>query len=385
MSVEAAVREVAPLLLSRPAPRLRRRTPDAALFGPNWYAAVMGTGIIATAGAGLPLHVPGLRALALAFWITAAVLLVAVSGATARHWVRHREVARGYLSDPFMAHFYGAPPMALMTVGAGALVVGRDLIGLPAAVDLDWALWSLGTAAGLVTCVVVPLRLFVGRQASAADAGGAWLMSVVPPMVSASTGALLVPHLPAGQARATLLLGCYAMFGLSLAASALMISLIWRRLISHDVGPARLVPTLWIVLGPLGQSVTAAGLLAGAAQPVLAGPYRVGADALALFYGLTAAGFAALWLTLAVVLTVRQARVGLPFALTWWSFTFPVGTCVTGATGLASRTGADLFRVSAIGLFGFLLVAWAVVGVRTLIGLVDGGLLRPAAPSPGAG
>ena len=59
-----------------------------------------------------------------------------------------------------------------------------------------------------------------------------------------------------------------------------------------------MVPTLWIVLGPLGQSVTAAG-----------GPDR--------------------------------DRGGQPFALTWWSFTFPVGTCVTGTIALATRSDSE--------------------------------------------
>lgn len=35
----------------------------------------MGTGIVATAGATLPLHVPGLRTFALLVWLTAATLL----------------------------------------------------------------------------------------------------------------------------------------------------------------------------------------------------------------------------------------------------------------------------------------------------------------------
>ncbi|PRC49893.1 C4-dicarboxylate ABC transporter, partial [Mycobacterium sp. ITM-2017-0098] len=33
-------------------------------LGPNWFASVMGTGIVATAGASLPVHVPGLRGFA---------------------------------------------------------------------------------------------------------------------------------------------------------------------------------------------------------------------------------------------------------------------------------------------------------------------------------
>jgi hypothetical protein len=34
----------------------------------------------------------------------------------------------------------------------------------------------------------------------------------------------------------------------------------------------------------------------------------------------------------------------LPFGLIWWSCTFPVGTCVTGTSGLDLHTGADAFR-----------------------------------------
>ena len=46
--------------------------------------------------------------------------------ATAVHWLRCPEYARRHHHDPAMAPFYGAPPMALLTVGAGALLVGRD-------------------------------------------------------------------------------------------------------------------------------------------------------------------------------------------------------------------------------------------------------------------
>ena len=35
-------------------------------LGPNWFAAVMGTGIVANAAASLPLRVPGLRGFATA-------------------------------------------------------------------------------------------------------------------------------------------------------------------------------------------------------------------------------------------------------------------------------------------------------------------------------
>ncbi len=70
-----------------------------------------------------------------------------------------------------------------------------------------------------------------------------------------------------------LLLGCYAMFGLSLVASLVIIALLWARLAYNGPGPAETVPTLWIVLGPLGQSITAANLLASQSSHVMSGIY----------------------------------------------------------------------------------------------------------------
>jgi C4-dicarboxylate transporter/malic acid transport protein len=346
---------------------------------PNWYASIMGTGIVAVAAASLPARLPGLRAAATLVWALTAILLVALTVVTALHWRHHPATARGHAADPVMAHFYGAPPMAMLTVGAGALLLGRDVIGLRAAVDIDWTLWFAGTATGLISAVAVPYLVFTRREMHADDAFGGWLMPVVPPMVSASTGALLIPYTSSGQTRLTLVLGCYAMFGLSLMASLVTITLIWHRLAARKTGPARMVPTLWIVLGPLGQSITAANLLGGAAHEALPAPYAKALLAFGVVYGVPVWGFAMLWACVAAAVTIRAARRGLPFSLTWWSFTFPIGTCVTGTTGLALHTGSLMFRAVAVLSYGTLVLAWAVVAIRTARGSLRGELFLPAA------
>jgi tellurite resistance protein TehA-like permease len=280
-----------------------------------------------------------------------------------------------------MAQFWGAPAMALMTVGAGTLVLGRGLIG-PAAVGIDWVLWLAGTALGLVTAVWIPYLMMTRHDIGSGDAFGGWLMPVVPPMVSAATGALLIPHVGSAQGRLTLLLACYAMFGISLFASVIIMAQVWSRLVTHKPGAAVMVPTLWIVLGPLGQSVTAAGNLGTEAAHVLPATYAAGAAVFALLYGVPTWGFAMMWLALAAAITLRTARRGLPFALTWWSFTFPVGTCVTGTISLAARTHADVLRGASVLLFGLLLVAWLVVAARTVCGAASGRLFKPAEFKP---
>jgi tellurite resistance protein TehA-like permease len=268
-----------------------------------------------------------------------------------------------------MAQFWGAPAMALMVVGAGTLLLGRGLLG-PAAIDLDWVLWSAGTGLGLVTTCWIPYLMMTRHEIGADAAFGGWLMPVVPPMVSAATGALLVPYAAAGQPRLTLLLACYAMFGISLLASLIIIPQIWSRLVQHKVGAAVMAPTLWIVLGPLGQSVTAAGNLGKAAVHVLPATYAAGAAVAALLYGVPVWGFAMMWLVLAAALTLRAARRAggrrLPFALTWWSFTFPVGTCVTGTIALATRSHDTMLQDVSMVLYVLLVTAWLVVAVRTV-------------------
>ncbi len=343
----------------------------------------MGTGIVATAAATLPVQWPGLREFATVVWVLAAGWLVVLTAAEVVHWARHREAALGHARNPVMVQFYGAPPMALLTVGAGALLLGPAVIGAHAALAVDAVLWPLGTLGGLASSLAVPYLMFTRLRAAPDAAFGGWLMPVVPPMVSAATGALLIPHLPAGQPRLSLLLACYAMFGISLIASMIVITQVWQRLVRHSIGPAAMVPALWIVLGPLGQSITAAGLLGGAARLVLPYPYGPAFQAFGLVYGVPVWGFAALWAALATAITVRAARAHLPFSLTWWSFTFPVGTVVTGTTSLALHTGDGLFRWAAAGLYLVLVAAWAMVSVRTVAGIWRGSLLRaPAAGVP---
>lgn len=346
-------------------------------IGPNWFASVMGTGIVATAGATLPIHLTGLRAFTEVVWVLAAVLLTVLVLLVGGHWLRHPRVARTHARNPQMAHFYGAAPMALLTVGAGAVLVGRDLIGDRLAVDLDWVLWSAGTIGGLFTAVSIPYLMFTQHTVEPDAAFGGWLMPVVPPMVSAATGALLIPHMVPGTGRTTMLYGCYAMFGLSLVAAFIIISMIWSRLVMFGTSGTARVPTLWIVLGPLGQSITAAGLLGLNAALAVDPDIAQSMNAFAILFGVPVWGFAVLWIALATLLTVRTLRGGMPFALTWWSLTFPVGTFVTGTTQLAVHTNLPAFKVAAVIAYIGLLSTWLLVGVRTARGSLRGNLLQP--------
>jgi len=351
-------------------------------LGPNWYASVMGTAIVATAGAGLPGALPGLRTACTTLWALSLAMLVVLLAARTLHWTHHPDRARAGLLDLATAPFYGCLSMALLAVGGGAVLVGEDWIGTDAAFALDAVLFGAGTLIGLSGAVAIPYLMMVRHRIEPAQASPVWLLPLVAPMVSAALGPLLVPHLPAGQPQETLLLGCLAMFGLSLLATSLMLPLIFAGLITGNPLPLALTPTLFLVLGPLGQSTTAVGKFADFAPGVLPAPYDTALDAFAVLYGVPVMGFALLWLSLATAVVLRAKRRGMGFTLTWWAFTFPVGTCVTGAESLARHTGLAAFDWLAIALYALLFAAWSVAATRTARGLLSGELLAAPRPAP---
>ena len=226
--------------------------------------------------------------------------------------------------------------------------------------------------------MTIPYLMFTQYSVEPDAAFGGWLMPVVPPMVSAATGALLIPHMAPGTGRETMLYGCYAMFGLSLVASLIIITLIWSRLallrhVRHRPGadavdrarPARPIHHR--------RRTSRDG---NAAHGGGAGNRR-GMNVFAILFGVPVWGFAVLWIGLATSLTVRTLRRGMPFALTWWSLTFPVGTFVTGTSQLAAHTGLPAFKIAAAVAYVGLLSTWLLVAVRTARGSLRGNLFQP--------
>ncbi|MBJ7289084.1 TDT family transporter [Williamsia sp.] len=350
---------------------------------PNWFTTVMGTGIVATSAATLPAHVAGLHTVATVVWAVASLTLLAVTVAFVAHWSLHRAQARRYLDHGVVSHFYGAPAMAVMTVGAGTLLFGADLMGTTTAVRVDAMLWTVGTVIG-----VVAVGFVVARLCTRADRGGAAvparMMSVVAPMVSASTGALLVPHIADADLRLAFLMLCYLLFGVSFVFGTATAFVVYRRLLRVGLPARDAVPTVWIPLGMIGQSITAAitlgtvsrGEFAGA-RSVASGPVAADLHTAGVAYGVVVGTLGIVAFAVSATVTARAAHSGLPFSLTWWSFTFPIGTCVTGATALGTATGVGAIHTTAVVLYVLLFSAWLVVAARTVAGIRSGAL--PAA------
>lgn len=351
-------------------------------LGPAWFTCVMGTAAVAIAAALLPAGGPALDALAVAAWALACLLLAGFGTAAAVAWRRGHRSLREDALDPAVAPLLAAPPIAVLSVATSTMLTGHAVLGEQAALGAGAALWVLGTAGGLAVAVLVPVAKFSRHTLTSDTWMATWILPTVPPLVSAAGAAELAPHLPPGQWQLSALLGAGAMAGATLVATLAGIAMLWSRLAFHRVGEAAAAPTLWLVLGPLGQAVTAAVLLGDAGAEVVGGAAGTGLRVAALVVSLPIWGFAMLWLAIAAGLTADVARRHLPFTLGWWGFVFPLGTCTMASALLADATGAALFDVAAGALFAALLAAWLVAAAGTIRGMVRGDLFAvPPAPA----
>ncbi|GAB3220448.1 TDT family transporter [Mycolicibacterium hippocampi] len=335
---------------------------------PNLFASVMGTGIVATVSARFIGISSGFAYFGTAVWILASMwLLVLIAGFTG-NWLRHREQALALLHNPVNLPFYGTIPMALLTVGSGAMLFGPAFFG-SVAVWIAGSFWILGTLLGIITAVAVPVRAVLSTYQPSDYTLPSWMLPVVPPMVSATTGAGLLDHIPDTGLQTALRICCYSLFGMALIVGMLTLAMIYSRLVCDGALKPAIAPTVWIPLGVIGQSIAAANFLG-----VHHGTELTGAlfslhelRTIGVVFGAAMFGFAVFWVAFAMALTAHGARVGMSFSLSWWSLVFPVGATALGLSALAEATGLAALDVGALCLYVALVSIWCVVAVGSIV------------------
>lgn len=331
--------------------------------GPSWFTSVMGTGILGICLAIAPIHLPLLRCAAVGLFGLDVVMFVAITALWLIQIAKSREALLRSLAEPGQAQAWGAPPMACFTVAVGLLKVGTLIAPDAPCIAIAQALWIAGVILSLFSAFYVPFLMFTLHQLVPERAYGSWLLPVVPPIVASVPAALLLESWPVAV-RSSMLGFAYALLGLGVALAAIIIVVFYTRLLFHKVPEAAFVPTTWIVVGPLGQSVAGIIALGGAAAGVWP-HYAQGLLVAGLVYGVMIWGFGVYWLAMALAVTLRAALQNLPFNLGWWAFTFPVGTLTSGSFGLYDVTAAPLFSVVGIALLALLATMWGLVALRS--------------------
>ncbi|MBP5115560.1 TDT family transporter [Pseudomonas protegens] len=346
-------------------------------FTPNWFAATMGTGVLALALAQWPAEVPGLHQVAEGFWwLTIALFLLFTAMYTAR-WVLFFDEARRIFGHSTVSMFFGTIPMGLATIINGLLVFGMPRWG-DGVVEVAQLLWWLDVAMSLACGILIPYMMFTRQEHSIDQMTAVWLLPVVAAEVAAASGGLLAPHLPDAHGQLVMLSTSYVLWAFSLPVAFSILTILLLRMALHKLPHESMAASSWLALGPIGTGALGMLVLGADAPAIFAanGLPGVGeiAAGLGLVAGLTLWGFGLWWMLMAVLITRRYLREGIPFNLGWWGFTFPLGVYSLATLKLGSTLHLGFFSVFGAVLVAALAVMWLIVAKRTVQGAYKGEL-----------
>jgi tellurite resistance protein len=223
------------------------------------------------------------------------------------------------------------------------------MLALGVSVPLARALWLAGATLHLLLTLYVLTQWIFQPHFNIHHSTPAWFIPVV--------GNILLPiaAVPLGYAEAG-----WFFFSIGLVFWLVLKVLVFNRFIFHEPLPARLLPTMFILVAPPSVGFLAYLQLNGG---------ELNDFARVLF-------FTGVFL---VTLLLAQARrfTGIDFYLSWWAYSFPLAAFAIAAQVYYALTGGGFFLLLAWAALALATVVIAGLAVQTLRVVIDGSVFQP--------
>ena len=293
------------------------------------FTTVMGLGGLTIATENLERHfaLPGYVSMALLSITTLVWLSLVIAYVT--KWIRFPAEVRAELDHPIRLSFFPASSIGLV------LIATSFYLYLP---DLTNVLWWIAVVAQLAFTLLILNRWIHSEHFTIEHNSPAWFIPIVANLLVPIAGA------PLGHEEVS-----YFFFAIGIVFWLPLMAISLNRSFFFAPIPQKLLPTLFILIVPPAIGFTAWTALHGGKLD----------DFGRVLY------FVGLFMTVMVMSQWRKF-VGLPFALTWWAFSFPLASITVASFLYFSLVGEALFLVVAISLYVVLVLVVATLTVRTV-------------------
>ncbi|PLX39183.1 MAG: C4-dicarboxylate ABC transporter [Hyphomicrobiales bacterium] len=200
------------------------------------------------------------------------------------------------------------------------------------------AMWSVGATLHIIATLSVVSAWIGHRSFETPHMNPAWFIPAVGNVIVPITGMSL------GFVEVS-----WFFFSVGMVFWVVLLTLVFNRLIFHNPLPERLYPTLVILVAPPAVGFVAYMHLNGGA---LDGFARI------LYYA------GVLFLLVVAVQIQRFSR--LPYALSWWAYSFPLAAITIATLLYAEKIGSDAFRMFGFVLYAVLVAVIAILILRTI-------------------
>lgn len=345
-------------------------------FSPAWFASVMGTAVIPLAVSFISDDVA--RPISAVFMVLSVVMFLVLLVPWMLRLIRYREAALRDLSHPLAANFYPTMPIALVVIALDFLRYPDLFTTEATAHEIAWVLWLVGAIGIYLMGFVILPRVYHHSEITLQHANFGWYIPPVSKLVIPAAGFELAQLYPERLEVA---------FGLSIVSLGIGFflfvwvgALVYQRYVLESLPVGRLAATSFIAIAP--GAIIAVDLFKLAhlveTTPVLGLEAEHVVPMLKLGIFLTW-GFAVWTFGMAFVIVASYLfQKNLPFALSWWAFTFPTGALVV-STGVVWRvTDYGSVRLLYWVFLMFLLVVWTIVAGRTVREAISGEVFKPS-------
>ncbi|MBT8491171.1 MAG: tellurite-resistance/dicarboxylate transporter [Deltaproteobacteria bacterium] len=320
-------------------------------FAPSWFASVMGTGILAITSLFYSQYIPVLKNVAvLLFYFNVILFFVLLIPWTLR-WLLYTKEALADLEHPILSNFYATIAIAMLVLSANFILIGENIF-------IGKIFWFVGTAITIFFGVLSPFIMFKGAHVTLDHINPSWFIPPVGLIVIPIPGSFMITHYT-GFIRELVIFLNYFGWGAGFFIYMALCAICMHRFILHRPLPNILAPTIWINLGPIGAGIVALiNLVNNSTFITVKEPFFV--------FGFIFWGFGIWWVLIAIMMTLYyMGKMSLPYALSWWAFTFPLGAYVA-----ASHSVATIFHLAIVDFTGFalylmLVFLWSITLIKT--------------------
>ena len=363
--------------MQKPFTQLGQRHNIIRQFTPNWFTVSMGTGVVALIVSEFPMLKALTWQLGTGLWYFNILLFVLFSVLYGLRWAFYPHEAKQIFQHPSMSLFLGTIPMALATILNGFLKYGQPIYG-DTAVQIAQTLWYADVVLALLVAWAVPFAMYRHQEHALQQMTAVWLLPIVACEVAASSGGLLLGHLPADTHAVAILLGSYVLWGVSVLPAFAILTILMLRLVLHKLPEKELAVSSWLALGPIGTAALALLVLGHQAPMLMAslGLAQLGQlfHQAGILASLILLGFGLWWLGIAVLTTLHHAKQDLPFNLGWWGLTFPLGVYTLAILTLAHQLNLAFLYAVGYAFAAILMLLWSLVATKTAQGFYQGHL-----------
>jgi tellurite resistance protein len=255
-------------------------------------------------------------------------------------WIRYPQAVRDELNNPIRLSFFPAISVGLLLITAALL---------PYSPGVTHVLWWIAVVVQLGFTLLILNRWFHSERFTVEHNSPAWFIPILANLLVPISGA------PLGYVEVS-----YFFFAIGIVFWLPLLAISLNRSFFFAPIPQKLMPSLFILIVPPALGFIAWTALHGG---------KLDDFGIVLFY-------AALFMMLMVVSQWRKF-VGLPFALTWWAFSFPLASITLAALLYFTLVGQVFFLWLGLSLYLVLVLVVATLVVRTAALAFKGQLLRP--------